>query len=123
MFALLLVYGTFALLLSMLLPSRKLAGMFTGIVLVTDFFIQGLSRIDENLEPFANALPMHYFQSAGWATDSLNLGMLVGLLSVTVIFSLLAWWRYVKRDIRVAGEGGWEFPKLDVLGLVRGYLK
>lgn len=123
MFAYLMVYGTFALLLSLVLPSRKMASMFSGMVLVADFFIQGLSNIEERLEPIANALPMTYFQNESWVVDGLNFGWLVGLLSVAVIFSLLAWWRYIRRDIRVAGEGGWEFPKLNVLGLIRGYLE
>jgi hypothetical protein len=30
------------------------------------------------------------------------------LLGISLIFSLLAWWRFGARDIRVGGEGGFK---------------
>jgi len=34
---------------------------------------------------------------------------------VSLIFTLLAWWRFQRRDIRVGGEGGWNLPALSRL--------
>jgi hypothetical protein len=32
------------------------------------------------------------------------------LLGVAAVFSTLAWWRFERRDVRVAGEGVWRWP-------------
>jgi len=40
----------------------------------------------------------------------LNSQWFLGLLGVAALFTLVAWWRFQRRDIRVAGEGGWQFP-------------
>jgi ABC-2 type transport system permease protein len=42
----------------------------------------------------------------------LNVEWLLGLLGVAALFTLLAWWRFERRDIRVGGEGGWQLPLL-----------
>jgi hypothetical protein len=33
-------------------------------------------------------------------------------VGVSLVFVLLAWWRFERRDIRVGGEGGWNLPSL-----------
>jgi hypothetical protein len=33
-----------------------------------------------------------------------------------LLFALLAWWRFERREIRVGGEGGWSLPRLLLLG-------
>jgi ABC-2 type transport system permease protein len=104
--AVLLLYGTLALLLSMVLPARRLAGMTAGLVVVASYFIRALAVLDPKLEPLARVFPLDYYQGAR-AIHGLNVGWIAGLLAVAVVFAGLAWWRFERRDIRVAGEGSW----------------
>jgi ABC-2 type transport system permease protein len=103
--AILLLFAYLSMFLSMVLPSRRAAAMVSGLLLVGGFFINGLSAIDTNLETIAEFLPLKYYQGAG-AFDKFDLTWFAGLLAAAVIFGLLAWWRFKRRDIRVAGEGG-----------------
>jgi ABC-2 type transport system permease protein len=107
--AILLLFGTLALLLSMFLPSRGLAAMISGVLLVASFFITSLAQIDPDLETLADLSPLTYYQG-GRALTGLNETWFAGLMIATLVFALLAWWRFERKDIRVAGEGGWRFP-------------
>ncbi len=109
--AILLLFGAFALGLSMLLPSRRLAATVSGLVLVASYFITSLSRINDDLKELAKLSPLNYYQG-GDAIRGLNVEWLLGLLGVAVLFTLFAWWRFERRDIRVGGEGGWGLPVL-----------
>jgi ABC-2 type transport system permease protein len=111
--AVLLVFSTLALLLSMVLPSRGMAASVAGLVMVASYFITSLAKINEDLETIARFFPLNYYQS-GEAIHGLNWQWLGGLLLVAVIFALLAWWRFWRRDIRVGGEGGWRLPSLSL---------
>ena len=111
LFAQLLLFGTLALLLSMVLPSGRIAGMLTGGLLVANYLLIGLSNLNESLKSFVEFTPLHYYQG-GDAITELNWGWLVGLLAVSAAFALLAWWRFQRRDIRGGGEGGWRLPSL-----------
>jgi ABC-2 type transport system permease protein len=105
----LLFYGALALLLSLLLPARRLAAMAAGMLLVASYFITALAQINSGLKPIARFSPLEYYQS-GYAIRGLKLTWLGGLLAVAALFALLAWWRFERRDIRVAGEGSWRWP-------------
>jgi len=107
----LLLFGTMSLLLSMVLPSRRLAATAAGLLLVASFFITGLAKINEDLESLARLSPLNYYQAQD-AFQGLNVAWLAGLLAVAVLFAALAWWRFQRRDIRVGGEGGWRLPSL-----------
>lgn len=104
-----LIYGTVALLLSMLLPSRRLAVMAAGMVLVASYVLSSLARLNERLAAVADLLPYEYYQG-GRAMSGLNPAWFAGLLATSAALAALAWWRFLRRDIRVAGEGGWKFP-------------
>jgi len=106
-----LIYGTLALLFSMVLPARRLAAMAAGIVMVASYLISSMGSLDENLALIARFLPYEYFQG-GDAIRGLNVAWLLGLLAVSALLALLAWWRFERRDIRVGGEGGWRLPSL-----------
>lgn len=106
-----LVYGTLALLASLLVPARRLAGMIAGLVMVASYFLTALGRLDDRLEPVARLLPFDYYQG-GSAVDGLNLAWFFGLLAVSALFTLVAWWLFLRRDIRIGGEGGWQIPFL-----------
>ena len=109
LFAQLMRYGTMALVLSMLLPSRRMAAMTSGILMIASFFITALARLDKSLETLAKISPMNYYQG-GQAIDGLKWGWAIGLLGISALFVLIAWWRFERRDIRVGGEGGWRIP-------------
>jgi ABC-2 type transport system permease protein len=111
LFAELLLFGTLALLLSMVLPSVRIAGMITGGLLIANYLLIGLSNINESLKSFVEFTPLYYYQG-GDAIVELNWGWLAGLLAVSAAFVVLAWWRFQRRDIRVGGEGGWRLPSL-----------
>jgi ABC-2 type transport system permease protein len=106
-----LIYVALGLLLSMLLPSRGLAAMLTGVILVTSYFVSSLSFMDERLATLAKLMPYHYFQTA-LSFAELNLGWLFALLGAAVLMTLFAWLRFLRRDIRLSGEGSWRLPLL-----------
>jgi ABC-2 type transport system permease protein len=107
----LMLFGMLALLLSMLLPSRRLAASVAGMGLAGSYFLASLARINADLEPAARLSPLYYYQG-GEAMEGLNTAWFAGLLMVALLFALLAWRRFWRRDIRVGGEGGWTWPNL-----------
>jgi ABC-2 type transport system permease protein len=114
-----LIYGTVALLLSLLLPSRRLAAAGAGILLVASYFLTSMASLNESLGAVARFLPYDYFQG-GDALQGIDWASFLGLLGVTAVLAGLAWWRFARRDIRVAGEGGWRLPGLARLRGLRG---
>jgi ABC-2 type transport system permease protein len=106
-----MLFGALALALSMLLPSRRLAASAAGLALVASFFVTSLARINDDLKPVAKFSPLNYYQG-GDAIRGLNSEWLLGLLVVTALFVVVAWWRFARRDIRVTGEGSWRLPFL-----------
>src|SRR5262249_2396035 len=108
--AVLLFFGSLALLLSMLVPSRRLAAMTAGVVLLVSYFLTTLARLDKGLESVARLSPVPYYQS-GDAIRGLNVSWFLGLLAAAGAFAALAWWRFERRDVRVVGEGVWRWPR------------
>jgi len=117
--ALLIFFAGLSLLFSMVLPSRRSASMFSGIVLVASFFITGLASMNDTIAKIADFSPMTYYQGDSWV-NGLNNEWFLGLLGVGFLFMLLAWWRFVRRDIRVGGEGGWKLKLPKMLQFGRG---
>jgi ABC-2 type transport system permease protein len=113
LFAFLMFFGMLAMLLSFLLPSRRLAALTSGLLLVASYFITSLSNLDESLEGAANLSPVTYLQG-GNAIEGLNWAWFGGLMGLAVLFLLLAWMLFERRDIRVGGEGGWRMPKVNL---------
>lgn len=111
LFAVLALFGTLALLLSLLLPSRRSAAMMSGMILVGSYFVTSLARVIDDLETIAKLSPLSYYQG-GEAIDRFNLTWVVGLSVAAIVFAILAWRRFGRRDIRVAGEGAWQRPTL-----------
>lgn len=109
----LLLFGFLGLLLSMVFPSVRMAGMSTGALLIANYLLIGLSNINEDLKPIMDYTPLKYYQG-GNAVEGLNWEWLAGLFIATVLFALVAWWRFQKRDIRVGGEGGWRIPAFHI---------
>jgi hypothetical protein len=109
LFAQLLLWGMLALLLSLLLPSARMAGMLTGGLLIGNYLLFGLSNINKDLKTVMEYTPLHYYQG-GQAIDGLEWGWMAGIVAAALVLALLAWWRFLQRDIRVGGEGGWQLP-------------
>ncbi len=106
-----LFYISLALLLSMILPSQKIAASVAGMYLIFGYVIDGMANITDKLDMVAIFSPMNYYQGGSVLLDeSLRMDWLVGLFAVTVIFILLAWRRFLARDLRVRGEGSWQMP-------------
>jgi ABC-2 type transport system permease protein len=109
MLSVLLLFETLSVALSMVLPSRGLAAMVSGVLLVASFFITSLAQIDPDLEVLADFSPLTYYQG-GRALEGFNGTWFAALMIASLVFALLAWWRMERKDIRVAGEGGWRWP-------------
>jgi len=111
LYAEMVLFGSLGLILGTLLPSRRLASMISGLLLVASFFITGLSQLNEDLESVAWLSPLKYYQTQE-AFAGLNSEWLFGLFVAGLVFVLLAGWRFLGRDLRVAGEGGWRLRDL-----------
>ena len=113
-FAGLLVVLTFAmslaLVLSLLLPARRLAALIVGLLLVGSFVVEGLAKTNSSLEWIAALLPLHYYQGAS-ALDGLQWPPLAGMAAVSAALICSAWWLFERRDIRVAGEGAFSWRR------------
>lgn len=106
-----LIYGTLALLLSMILPNKNISAVLSGLVMVVGYVISSMASLNPGLEKIARIFPYTYFQGSE-AFTQLNLAWLFTLLAVSAIMILLAWWRFTRRDIRLSGEGTvqWQIP-------------
>lgn len=112
LFAILILFLSLALLLSMILPSSSSAGFVSGFLLIASFFISSLARIDEKLEGVNRFSPLKYYQG-GAAVEGLDTQNLLLLFGLGLIFSIIAGFLFVKRDLRFGGSGGFRlvFPK------------
>ena len=106
-----------ALLLSMLLPARRYAGMATGLIVVVSFVVTGLAELVDALEPVARLLPLYYYQG-GQAIGDFNWLYFAGLLLAAAACFMISYWRFEVRDIRVAGEGMWAWCKVGISSAV-----
>lgn len=109
--AVLLLFATLALLLSMVLPSARLAGMVSGALLVANFLLDGLATLNEDLESVVRLMPLYYYQG-GSAIHGIEWEWLAGLLLVAAFLAAAAWALFQRRDIRVGGEHGWRLANL-----------
>lgn len=112
LFAILMLFLSFALLLSMILPTSSSAGLVSGFLLIASFFISSLARIDENLEGINRFSPLKYYQG-GAAVEALDAQNLLLLFGLSIGFLIIAIFLFVKRDLRFGSSGGFRlvFPK------------
>lgn len=109
--SILVLFGTLALFLSLLLPSRTLAASVTGALLVVSYILTSLASVNDTLEPLNTFSPLKYYQG-GSAINGLEWGPLLSTLGIALFFGALAWLLFLRRDIRVSGEGNWRLPFL-----------
>jgi ABC-2 type transport system permease protein len=111
MWALLALFGALALLLSMVLPSARLAAMIAGALLVGNWLLSGLAALNENMQAVLDVTPWALFQG-GEALIALNWGPVLALKGIAVVLAVAAWWLFLRRDIRVGGERSWSLRGL-----------
>jgi hypothetical protein len=68
-----------------------------------------MSGLNEKLLPIYEVSPLYFHQGAK-ALEGVNWGWLGGLFGVSLVLTLMAWWLFERRDIRVGGEAGWKLP-------------
>ena len=110
MWAMLALFGALALLLSMVLPSARLAAMTAGSLLVGNWLLSGLAALNENVKVALDLSPWALFQG-GEAIIDLSWGPVLALKGSAVALAALAWWLFLRRDIRVGGERSWSFGR------------
>jgi len=111
LYVVLVLFGVMALLFSMLLPAARMATGLAGGLLLVNFLLVGLANIKPELSSIFELTPLYFYQG-GAAIEGIDWGSLLGLMGITMVLALLAWWRFQRREIRVGGEGGWKLPKL-----------
>lgn len=111
LFLVLVLFGVMALLFSLLLPAARLAIGLAGGLLLVNFLFIGLANINPDLQVIFELTPLYFYQG-GAAIEGIDWGSFLGLLGITMVFTLLAWLLFQRREIRVGGEGGWKLPKL-----------
>lgn len=105
LFAILLVFLSFALFLSMVLPNGGSAGLVAGFLLIASYFITSLTRLDESLQNINRFSPLKYYQG-GEAINGVAINPLLILLGISFVLLLFAWLIFTKRDLRLGGSGG-----------------
>jgi ABC-2 type transport system permease protein len=100
------LFGSLALLLSMLLPSARMAGGLTGALLVANFLLVGMANLNADLERIVAYTPLHFYQG-GFAVEGINWDWLGGLVAAALVMAIIAWLLFLRRDIRVGGEHEW----------------
>ncbi len=103
------VYASLALLLSFFLPSRAMAAMVSGAIMMASYFISSLGFMHESLEIASKYLPYHYYQIV-LSFSEMKLSWLLGLLGISLLMIVGAWLCFLRRDIRLSGEGSWHLP-------------
>jgi ABC-2 type transport system permease protein len=83
----------------------------TGIILAASYIISSLGFMNESLETAAKFMPYHYFQTV-LSFKELNLTWLFSLLGISLLMIVVAWLRFLRRDIRLMGEGSWRLSSL-----------
>jgi ABC-2 type transport system permease protein len=111
LFGILMVFMTLALLLSMLLPTRSISNMVTGMVLIASFFITFLSDVVEELERAADFSPLTYMETSTAIESGLNWNWFGVFIAISLGLALISWQLFQRRDVRVSGEGTLSLPK------------
>lgn len=112
LFGILMFFMTLAAVLSMLLPSRSMASMLTGMLVVASFFITFLSGVVDELEQAAKFSPLTYLETAAAIENGLNITWFGLFIAIDLILAIIAWRVFQRRDIRVGGEGSWRIQDL-----------
>ena len=122
----LIIFGSISLLLSLVLPSGRIAGRISSGLLVINYVLVGFANLNLNLKSIVQFTPLYLYQG-GIAVFGLNGDWLFIAIVVIVVLLLLAWWRFLKKDISAVKKEARStqhpqpkvFPKLDIPFLSR----
>ncbi|MBT3239975.1 MAG: ABC transporter permease subunit [Chloroflexi bacterium] len=112
LFNILMVFMTISLLFSMILPGRGMASMVTGMLVVAGFFITLLSGLVEELERAADFSPLTYLETTSAIDNGLNMTWFSVFTAIYLFLAILSWQLFLRRDIRVGGEGSWRIQDI-----------
>ena len=77
--------------------------------MVSSYFLSSLAFMSDGIEKIAKVFPYTYYQVV-FDFQELNFVWLISLLGASLVMVLLTWLRFVRRDIRLSGEGSWRLP-------------
>jgi ABC-2 type transport system permease protein len=109
--ATLFLFGSLNLFLSLILPSRSAAASLSGFLLVASYVVTSLARVNDKLTEINKISPLKYYQG-GHAVNGLDWNAFLGALGVSLLFALIAWLLFLRRDIRVSGTSSWQMLSL-----------
>ena len=107
LFSVLMLFGSLALLLSMLMPAARLASSLGAALLVGNYLLIGMSGLNEDLKPIFEVTPLYFYQGA-WILEDPKWWWLAGLVGISLVLFAISWLLFQRRDIRVGGEAGWQ---------------
>jgi ABC-2 type transport system permease protein len=105
------------LLLSMLLPSSRIAAMTGSVILFVSYIATTMGIMNPELELVVKFSPLTYYQGAR-SIGGMEWGWFAGQVGIALLLGLVAWVLFLRRDIRIAGERGLDLP-LPFLGKKR----
>ncbi|MEQ8791259.1 MAG: ABC transporter permease subunit [Pirellulaceae bacterium] len=106
-------FAAAALLFSLVLPSRILAAGAAGSLLLVCVIVENFAPTMPFLDPVAAVLPLHFYQGGKAMTEFAAAPLLV-LLLMTVAQLGVAGYLFLRRDIRVIGEGVLEVRRVSL---------
>ncbi len=112
LFNILMLFMTLSLLFSLIFPGRSMASMLTGMLVVAGFFITLLSGLVEDLEKVADFSPLTYLETSSAINNGLNMTWFAIFTGIYLGLALLSWQLFLRRDIRVGGEGSWRLQDI-----------
>jgi ABC-2 type transport system permease protein len=103
------VFTGLGLLLSMLLPSSRIAAMTGSVILFVSYIATTMGIMNPELERVVKFSPLTYYQGAK-AIGGMEGGWFAGQVGIALLLGLVAWVLFLRRDIRIAGERGLDLP-------------
>ena len=86
--------------------------MVTGMLVVAGFFITLLSGLVEELERAADFSPLTYLETTSAIDNGLNMTWFSVFTAIYLFLAILSWQLFLRRDIRVGGEGSWRIQDI-----------
>lgn len=107
--AMMAMFTGLGLLLSMLLPSSRMAAMTGSVILFISYIATTMGVMNPDLEAVTRFSPLSYYQGAK-AIGAMEWGWFAAQVGIALALGLAAWVLFLRRDIRIAGEHGLNIP-------------
>lgn len=96
-----LASGALALMLSVVLRSKRLATTIALVVVIGSYFLESLGKTVDVLEPYRPLALYHYYDSTAALFEGINWGHAGIMLGLTALFFAVALVAFQRRDIAV----------------------